>query len=111
MPAEETVRGIQVHRCIHSSKRGALFSISFVGSDVRALRRLRPQYDLIHTHQGLWEAVATGLAHPRQPGSGSGIPTLVQPASSGYYGEADELGRTRGSALWPMVRWQQMKSH
>ncbi|HWT77997.1 MAG TPA: glycosyltransferase family 4 protein, partial [Candidatus Methylomirabilis sp.] len=27
------------------------------------------------------------------------IPTLVQPASSGYYGEADELRRTRGSAL------------
>jgi glycosyltransferase involved in cell wall biosynthesis len=27
------------------------------------------------------------------------VPTLVQPASSGYYGEADELRRTRGSSL------------
>ena len=38
--------------------------------------------------------MATGLAGP----SLRGIPTLVQPASSGYYGEAQELGRTRGSS-------------
>jgi glycosyltransferase involved in cell wall biosynthesis len=39
--------------------------------------------------------VATGIARHRL----GGIPTLVQPASAGYYGEADELGRTRGSGL------------
>ena len=50
---------------------------------------------MIHTHQGLWEAVATGLARRRL----RRVPTLVQPASSGYYGEADELRRTRGSGL------------
>jgi glycosyltransferase involved in cell wall biosynthesis len=62
---------------------------------IAALRRLRGEIDVIHTHQGLWEAVATGLARPLL----SGTPTLVQPASSGYYGEADELRRTRGAGL------------
>ena len=50
---------------------------------------------MIHTHQALWEAVATGLARPFLGGK----PTLVQPASAGYYGEAEELGRTRGAPL------------
>ena len=27
----------------------------------------------------------------------------MQPASSGYYGEADELGRTRGSSLLRLI--------
>ena len=31
----------------------------------------------------------------------SGAPTLIQPASSGYYGEAEELSRTRG---FPILR-------
>ena len=61
---------------------------------IRALRQLRPCYDLIHTHQALWEAVATGLG---RRGLGD-VPTLIQPASSGYYGEAEELARTRGAA-------------
>jgi glycosyltransferase involved in cell wall biosynthesis len=68
-----------------------------VASAVRALGRLRPHYDLIHTHQGLWEAVAGGVA---RSGIVRGAPTLVQPASSGYYGEAEELSRIRGAALW-----------
>ena len=50
---------------------------------------------MIHTHQALWEAVATGLARRFLGGK----PTLVQPASAGYYGEADELGRTRGAGI------------
>jgi L-malate glycosyltransferase len=97
VPPVECVRGIQVHRCIHSSKRGPLFAPSFVASAVRSLRRLRPQYDLIHTHQALWEAVASGAA---RSGIIRGAPTLVQPASSGYYGEAEELSRIRGAPLW-----------
>ncbi|MGE3820885.1 MAG: glycosyltransferase family 4 protein, partial [Isosphaeraceae bacterium] len=94
VPRDEDVQGIHVHRWVHSSKRGPLFSFSFVGGAVRALRRLRREFDVIHTHQALWEAVATGLA--RSAGLLRGIPTLVQPASSGYYGEAQELSRTRG---------------
>ena len=51
--------------------------------------------DLIHTHQALWEAVATGVSRPLLAGK----PSLVQPASAGYYGEAEELGRTRGAGV------------
>ena len=97
---DEEYQGLYIHRWVRTSSRGPLFALSFVSGVIRAIRRLRSELDVVHTHQGLWEAVATGLAHPRRPGSGSGIPTLVQPASSGYYGEADELSRTRGSSLW-----------
>jgi glycosyltransferase involved in cell wall biosynthesis len=92
---EEDYQGIFIHRCVRTSDRGPLFALSFVSGVIRALRALRFELDLVHTHQALWEAVATGLARPLLPG----IPTLVQPASAGYYGEADELRRTRGSAL------------
>lgn len=95
LPREDTVRGIAVHRWIDPVATGPLFGLSFVAGLARALRRLRSQYDLIHTHQGLWEAIGTGLARPWL----GGAPTLVQPASSGYYGEAEELLRTRGSAV------------
>jgi glycosyltransferase involved in cell wall biosynthesis len=94
---DEEVQGVQVHRWVRSWRVGPLFAISFVAGVIRALRRLRPQYDLIHTHQGLWEAVATGLGRDWF----SGAPTLVQPASSGSYGEAEELARTRG---FPLLR-------
>lgn len=96
-PPEETVRGIRIHRCVRSSKIGPLFGATFVASVARALVRLRPHFDLVHTHQALWEAVAAGLAKLRL----SGAPTLVQPASSGHYGEAEELARTRG---WRLLR-------
>lgn len=95
LPLEETVRGIHVHRCVRTSTLGPLFGVSFVRGVIQALRRLKPQIDLVHTHQGLWEAVAVGLARSwlgRRP-------TIVQPASSGYYGEAEELLRTKGSSL------------
>ena len=97
VPAVEDVRGIRVHRCIRSSKRGPLFAPTFVASAVRALGRLRPAYDLVHTHQALWEAVAAGVA--RSGGWLRGAPTVVQPASSGHYGEAQELTRTRGAGV------------
>ena len=95
VPREGEVDGIRVHRWVHSSKRGPLFSVTFVAGAVRALGRLRREVDLIHTHQALWEAVAAGVA--RGSGWVRGVPTLVQPASSGYYGEAEELLRTRGA--------------
>jgi glycosyltransferase involved in cell wall biosynthesis len=94
-PPEDQVRGIRIHRWVRPSKRGPLFGVTFVAGVVRALRRLRPQFDLVHAHQALWEAVATGLARPVLRGA----PTLVQPASSGYYGEAEELARTRGGPV------------
>lgn len=86
---------MQIHRWIRTIDRGPLFGLSFVASLARALRRLRGGLDVVHTHQALWEAVATGVARR----SLRGIPTLAQPASSGYYGEAQELMRTRGAPL------------
>jgi glycosyltransferase involved in cell wall biosynthesis len=91
---EEEYQGVFIHRCIRTWDRGPLFGLSFVAGAVRALKGLRGGVDLIHTHQALWEAVATGLVR----GLPRAAPTLVQPASSGFYGEADELRRTRGSA-------------
>jgi L-malate glycosyltransferase len=92
---DEDYHGIFIHRWVRTRSVGPLFGLSFVASVLRALHRLRAEIDLIHTHQGLWEAVATGLARQRL----RRVPTLVQPASSGYFGEADELRRTRGSQL------------
>jgi len=92
---DEEYQGVQIHRWIRTWDRGPAFALSFVSGVVRALRRLRGELDVVHTHQALWEAVATGLARPGL----SGIPTLVQPASSGYYGEAQELGRTGGASM------------
>ena len=97
LPANDEVEGVRVHRWIRTSDLGPLFGLSFVAGVARALRRLRPEYDLIHTHQGLWEAIATGLARPIL----GGAPTLIQPASSGYFGEAEELARTKG---FPLLR-------
>src|SRR4051812_12911347 len=95
LPRDEVVEGVQVHRWVETEETGRLFGVRFVAGVIGALRRLRPQYDLIHTHQGLWEAVATGVGRPWL----SGVPALIQPASSGYYGEAEELLRTRGAPL------------
>ena len=92
---DEDYNGVFIHRWIKTASAGPLFGLSFVAGVIAALRRLRTEIDVVHTHQGLWEAVATGLARPLIAGK----PTLVQPASSGYYGEADELLRTRGSSL------------
>jgi glycosyltransferase involved in cell wall biosynthesis len=91
------IDGVLVHRWVNPSRIGPLFGLGFVAGVVRALRRLRGQYDLVHTHQGLWEAISTGF------GQGWMIkaPTLIQPASSGYYGEAEELQRTKG---FPVLR-------
>lgn len=92
---DEEYDGIFIHRWIRTIDFGPCFGLSFVAGVRRGLRRFGSQLDVIHTHQGLWEAVATGLARPRR----GGIPTLVQPASSGHFGEAEELQRTRGAGL------------
>jgi glycosyltransferase involved in cell wall biosynthesis len=95
LPSDETVRGTQVHRWAAVRDRGPLFAPSFVLGFTRALKRLRDEIDLVHTHQGLWEAVATGYAKRAL----RTLPTLVQPASSGYFGEAQELARSRFAGM------------
>jgi len=92
---DEEYQGIFIHRWIKTASSGPLFGLSFVAGVVRALRKLRAEIDVIHTHQALWEAVAAGLARRFLKSK----PTLVQPASAGYYGEADELERTRGAGI------------
>ena len=90
---DEEYEGIFIHRWVESLHIGPLFAPTFVAGVIQALRQLRSEFDLVHTHQALWEAVATGLGRRWLRGA----PTLVQPASSGYYGEAEELARTRGA--------------
>jgi glycosyltransferase involved in cell wall biosynthesis len=90
---DDVVHGVQIHRWVKLTRWGPFFGLSFLWGFRRALERLRPCYDVIHTHQALWEAAATGLFQSRHPE----VPTIVQPASSGYFGEAQELRRTHGS--------------
>ncbi|ADV61043.1 glycosyl transferase group 1 [Isosphaera pallida ATCC 43644] len=98
-PSFERIDGLEVHRVIRSIRLGPLFGLSYLASAVAALIRLGPRFDVIHTHQALWEAIAAGLA---RPGLGR-VPVLVQPASSGAFGEADQLRTLRG---WPiLLRW------
>ena len=85
---DEEYRGVFIHRWIKTVRGGPLFAMSFLTGIAGALRRLRFDFDVIHTHQALWEAAATGLFRPLFRGK----PTLIQPASAGYYGEAEELG-------------------
>ena len=92
---EEEYQGIFIHRWIKTVTGGPLFGLSFVAGVVGAILRLKAEIDVIHTHQALWEAVAAGLSRRLLRGK----PTLVQPASAGYYGEADELLRTRGAGI------------
>jgi glycosyltransferase involved in cell wall biosynthesis len=91
-PDDEVLEGVKVHRWVRTIQAGPLFGVSFVGGVVGALVRLRSHCDLIHTHQALWESIATGFGRPFLRGT----PVLVQPASAGYYGEAEEMARTRG---------------
>ena len=95
LPKDETIEGVHIHRWINPSTRGPLFGATFVFDAVRALRTLRPKYDLIHTHQALWEAISTGAGRDFF----SNAPILIQPASSGYFGEAEELARTKGVSI------------
>jgi len=94
---DEVFRGLHIHRWIRPIRVGPLFGISFVAGVIRGLRKLSRDLDVIHTHQALWEAISTGLGRDFF----RGVPVLVQPASSGYFGEAEEMARTRG---FPILR-------
>ncbi len=95
LPRDDEVDGVTIHRWINTYSVGPLFGLSYIASAIGALRRLRPRYDLIHTHQALWESISTGVGRDLLKGA----PVLVQPASSGYFGEAEEMARTKGSGL------------
>jgi len=94
---DEVYRGLHIHRWVRPIRVGPLFGISFVAGVIRGLRKLSRDLDVIHTHQALWEAISTGLGRD----AFRGVPVLVQPASSGYFGEAEEMSRTRG---FPILR-------
>jgi glycosyltransferase involved in cell wall biosynthesis len=93
-PSDEMIRGVQVHRWIRPIAIGPLFGLSFVRDVIAGLRRLKPRIDIIHTHQALWESIACGLGRDLL----DPVPVLIQPASAGFFGEAQEMARTRGFA-------------
>jgi glycosyltransferase involved in cell wall biosynthesis len=85
---------VLIRRVILTSSRGPLFGISYIWRLARALVADRTKLDIIHTHQALWESITTGLTRDFLK-----CPVIVQPASSGYDGEAQELMRTKGAWL------------
>src|SRR5271165_880818 len=48
---DEEYQGLFVHRWIKTAATGPLFGLSFVASVIGALRRLRTDLDVVHTHQ------------------------------------------------------------
>lgn len=93
MKAENGGR-VLIRRVIRTSSRGPLFGLSYIWRLGRALVADRRQFDVIHTHQALWESITTGLFRDFLH-----RPVIVQPASSGYDGEAQEMMRTKGAWL------------
>jgi glycosyltransferase involved in cell wall biosynthesis len=85
---------VVVRRVIRTSTLGPTFGLSYVARLASVLVRERRSLDIVHTHQALWEAITTGLTRDRLR-----CPVLVQPASSGYDGEAQELMRTKGAGV------------
>src|SRR5262245_21999267 len=94
LPEVEEVEGVTVHRTIRPRELGPIFGLTFVTTLCGALKKMRADYDLIHCHQGLWEAVAAGRVGPKLK-----KPSLVQPAAGGEYGEIRQWARTRGRGL------------
>jgi glycosyltransferase involved in cell wall biosynthesis len=93
-PAREIRDGVEIRRWIRPLDLGPGFGLTFLVTLSSALWRLRREIDIIHCHQALWEAVAAGLMAPWL-----GIPSVVQPACGGPYGEVNVLKRTKGRPL------------
>ncbi|MFM7592138.1 MAG: glycosyltransferase family 4 protein, partial [Isosphaeraceae bacterium] len=85
---------VQIRRVIQTSSRGPLFGFSFIHKLAGSLREDRQKIDVIHSHQALWESITLGLAKDFIK-----TPALIQPASSGFDGEAQEIMRTRGASV------------
>jgi len=97
-PCREEHQGIEIVRAVCPRELGPLFGVTFLVHMRRALLQLATDADIVHCHQSLWEAAASGWARPRLR-----CPTLVQPAASGPYGEYRQWQRTRGRRL--LRRW------
>ncbi len=90
--AREWDGDVLIRRAIRACDSGPLFGASFVASLAWRLWRDRHRLDLVHCHQASWEAVAAGWIHRR-----AGLPTLIQPAAGGPYGEVQLMQRARGA--------------
>jgi glycosyltransferase involved in cell wall biosynthesis len=93
-PEIEELDGVTIQRLIRPVELGLGFGLTFVATLSTALTRLRDSFDVVHCHQGLWEAAATGIARPF-----SKKPSVVQPAAGGEFGEIHQWSRTRGRGL------------
>jgi glycosyltransferase involved in cell wall biosynthesis len=93
-PEIEELDGVTIRRLIRPVELGPGFGLTFVATLSAALSRLRDTYDVVHCHQGLWEATATGIVH-----RALSKPSVVQPAAGGEFGEIFQWSRTRGRGL------------
>jgi glycosyltransferase involved in cell wall biosynthesis len=93
-PVCERDGDVDIRRAIRTCDLGPLFGATFLTSLAWRLWRDRRQLDLVHCHQASWEAVAAGWIHRR-----TGLPTLVQPAAGGPYGEVQLMSQARGHRL------------
>ncbi len=94
VPVQQTEDGVDIHRVIRPRELGPLFGLTFTTTLIRALHRWRSETDVVHCHQALFEAVASGWFAAR-----TGMPTLVQPAAGGEFGDVTILERTRGRRI------------
>jgi glycosyltransferase involved in cell wall biosynthesis len=93
-PEIEELDGVTIQRLIRPVELGPAFGLTFVATLSAALTRLRDSFDIMHCHQGLWEAAATGLVRRFLK-----KPSVVQPAAGGEFGEIYQWSRTRGRGL------------
>ena len=93
-PVRERDGDVEICRAIRTWDLGPLFGTTFLASLAWRLWRDRHQLDLVHCHQASWEAVAAGWVHRR-----TGLPTLIQPAAGGPYGEVQLMNQARGHRL------------
>jgi glycosyltransferase involved in cell wall biosynthesis len=104
LPEVGELDGVTIHRAIRPRELGPLFGMTFVATLSSAIKRLHDEMDVLHCHQGLWEAVAAGMTAPRW-----GLPSVVQPAAGGEYGEIRQWSRTRGRGI--LRRYMLRNSH
>jgi glycosyltransferase involved in cell wall biosynthesis len=97
-PARQRKNGVLIWRLIQPRPGGPLFGATFLYSLRSSLIRHAERFDLIHCHQGLWEAAAAGWAAPVHR-----KPIVVQPAASGPFGEYTAWRNTRGRQV--LRRW------
>jgi glycosyltransferase involved in cell wall biosynthesis len=85
---------VMIRRAIRTCEIGPLFGVTFLTSLAWRLWCDRNKLDLLHCHQASWEAVAAGWIHRK-----TGLPTLIQPAAGGPYGEVQLMRQARGQRV------------